>query len=241
VRIAALATDYDGTLACDGVVSPAAVDALRELRRSGRRLLLVTGRTVQSLLGVFPNVEEFDLIVAENGATIYNPVTKSEEILAEAPSELFLEALLERGVSPLEVGHVIVATRECEKQPVLETIHDLGLELQIIFNKDSLMVLPAGQNKATGLTAAAKQLDLSLHTIAGIGDAENDHSFLSACEFSAAVANALPALKQRVHFVTPEENGKGVTHLIHEILKDDLRATAPIADALSKCSDPSLP
>ena len=40
------------------------------------------------------------------------------------------------------------------KPLVLEAIRDLGLELQVIFNKGSVMVLPAGVNKATGLTAA---------------------------------------------------------------------------------------
>jgi len=40
----ALATDYDGTIAEDGVVAEATLEALRELKQSGRKLLLVTGR-----------------------------------------------------------------------------------------------------------------------------------------------------------------------------------------------------
>ena len=80
---------------------------------------------------------------------------------------------------------------------VLETIRDMGLELQVIFNKGAVMVLPSGVNKGTGLAAALEELELSAHNVVGVGDAENDHAFLKVCECSVAVANALPALKER--------------------------------------------
>ena len=73
-----------------------------------------------------------------------------------------------------------------------ETIRELGLELQVIFNKGAVMVLPAGVNKATGLAAALESLGLSPHNAVGVGDAENDHAFLALCECAVAVANALP-------------------------------------------------
>ena len=90
---------------------------------------------------------------------------------------------------------MIVATWEPHEKTVLETIRDCGLELQVIFNKGAVMVLPAGVNKATGLRAALAELNLSPHNAVGVGDAENDHAFLSICECSVAVANALPAVK----------------------------------------------
>src|SRR5579872_7270467 len=107
MRFAALATDYDGTLAHEGVVSDRALEALKQFRSSGRRVILVTGRTLESIASVFPNLDLFDRIVAENGSTIYNPSAKTERILAEAPSPSFLDALRRRGVSALELGHVI--------------------------------------------------------------------------------------------------------------------------------------
>ena len=61
----------------------------------------------------------------------------------------------------MSTGRVIVATWEPHETIVLETIRDLGLELQVIFNKGAVMVLPAGVNKATGLAAALEQLGLS--------------------------------------------------------------------------------
>jgi phosphoglycolate phosphatase (TIGR01487 family) len=223
MRLAALATDYDGTLAENEVVHPQTVEAMRRFRRTGRRLILVTGRTLAGLRQVFPDLNEFDRVVAENGATLYDPNASSEELLAEPLPPSFVEALRERRTNHLEVGRVIVATLESEKTKVLDTIQELGLELQIIFNKGSLMILPAGTNKATGLLAAAEALGLSMHNIAGIGDAENDHSFLADCEFSAAVANALPALKDRVDLVTKQSFGGGVVEFMEKIARDELK------------------
>ena len=237
MRFAALATDYDGTLAHQGLVGSAVLEALQQFRSSGRRLILVTGRTLESLTGAFPMLELFDRIVAENGSTIYNPGTKVERILAEAPPQPFFEALEQRGVAVLEVGHVIVAMAEAEKKSVLDAIRDTGLELQIIFNKGSLMVLPTGVNKATGLQAAAEELGLSLGSMVGIGDAENDHAFLAAVEFSAAVANALPALKQRVQLVTDGEDSAGVIELLQRLVNGDFDGR-PIRRTIRKDSRP---
>jgi hypothetical protein len=88
------------------------------------------------------------------------------------------------------------------------------------------MVLPSGVNKGTGLRAALEELGLSLHNVVGIGDAENDHGFLDLCECAVAVANALPAVRKRVTFVTAGENGRGVTELASRMLDDDLAGLA---------------
>lgn len=103
MRYYALATDYDGTLATEGRVDRAAL---------------------------------------------------------EAP-ERFAETLRARGVGPLSVGRVIVVTWTPHETTVLETIRELGLELQVIFNKGAVMVLPSGVNKATGRAAALEALGLS--------------------------------------------------------------------------------
>ena len=55
-----------------------------------------------------------------------------------------------------------------------------------------------------------------------VGDAENDHAFLDTSEFSVAVANALPALKEHADWVTCGANGAGVGELIEELVANDL-------------------
>lgn len=224
MRYFALATDYDGTLAEDGTVQPDTFKMLERFRNSGRQLILVTGRLLPDLKQVFPQYDVFQQIVAENGAVLYNTKTRVENLLCEAPPHEFAATLADKGVEPLEIGRVIVATLDTHKQTVLQTIEELGLELQIIFNKGAAMVLPSGVNKATGLKAALKRLGLSTHNTIGVGDAENDHAFLKICERSVAVANALPSLKAKSDLVTGSDAGQGVTELIERVLQDDLAA-----------------
>ncbi len=218
----ALATDYDGTLATDGRVDRKTFKALERLRASGRQLIMVTGRELDDLATVFNKFDLFDRIVAENGALLYTPRTHTERILGERPPDRFISLLREQGVHPLSVGRSIVATWRPHEVTVLECIRELGLELQVIFNKEAVMVLPSGVNKATGLRAALEELKLSAHNVVGVGDAENDHAFLSYCECAVAVDNALPMLKERADIVTSHHHGAGVSELIERLLATDL-------------------
>jgi hydroxymethylpyrimidine pyrophosphatase-like HAD family hydrolase len=225
MRYHLLATDYDGTLATDGRITPATHVALRALLASGRKLVLLTGRDLDELLAVHPDLEIFERVVAENGALLYRPSTKERRRLADPPPPAFMAALRRRGVTPLAAGEVIVATREPHEAAVLETIRDLGLELQVIFNKGAVMVLPAGVTKATGLKAALEELKISPHNVVGVGDAENDHSFLRLCERSAAVGGALPALRDTADLVLRGDAGAGVEELVTALIENDLATT----------------
>jgi hydroxymethylpyrimidine pyrophosphatase-like HAD family hydrolase len=197
------------------------------VRNSGRKLLLVSGRELEDLQRTFDHLDVFDLLVLENGALLYNPATRAEKVLAERPPAEFAAALAARGVAPVSLGRVIVATWEPHENTVLETIRDQGLELQVVFNKGAVMVLPSGVNKATGLTSALTELGLSPHNVVGIGDAENDHAFLNHCECAVAVSNALPVLKERADWVTRGDHGEGVIELIEELVENDLSTLEP--------------
>jgi hydroxymethylpyrimidine pyrophosphatase-like HAD family hydrolase len=228
MRYYVLACDFDNTLASHGRVEEEVIAALKRVRSSGRKLILVTGRELNDLMGLFPHLDLFDHVVAENGALSYRPATREEKVLGEPPNSEFIELLGERGVSPLGVGHVIVATGEPYEKIALEAIRELGLELQVIFNKGAVMILPSGLNKATGLIAALSELYLSPHNTVGIGDAENDHAFLSQCECAVAVANALPMLSERADFVTQGNNGTGVIELADKLVLSDLIELEPL-------------
>ncbi|HET8726010.1 MAG TPA: HAD-IIB family hydrolase [Alphaproteobacteria bacterium] len=226
----ALATDYDGTLAADGRVDEATLAALKRLRESGRRPILVTGRELGDLESVFPQLDLFDRIVAENGGLLYRPETREEVPLAERPPDRFAALLRDRGVAPLSVGRTIVATWEPHETTVLEAIRELGLELQIIFNKGAVMVLPPGVNKASGLMAALDELDLSPLNVVGVGDAENDHAFLHLCGCAVAVANALPMLKDEADLVTAGARSAGVAELIARLIGTDMADLDPCVE-----------
>jgi len=222
MRYIAFASDYDGTLAWGGRVSRGTIKALEDLKASGRKLLLVTGRHLADLQSVFSEIALFDRVVAENGALLFNPATQEQRTLAEGPRADFLQGLRDANVH-FDVGRVIISSWTPQQTTILEVIRRFALDYQVIFNKDAVMVLPSGINKATGLRAALKDLHLSVHNTVAIGDAENDHSFLSASECGVAVANALPSVKDRADIVTTGDHGQGVIELITHLLQDDLK------------------
>ena len=223
VRWAALACDYDGTLATGGRVRRATLKALGEVRDSRRKLLLVTGRELGELLEVFPLIALFDRVVAENGAVIYDPASGKRRLLAGRPSRKLVEALRARRLRPLSVGRAIVATARAQRRVVSQVIDELGLPLEVILNKRSVMVLPQGVNKASGLLGALREIGVTPKDTVGVGDAENDEDFLALCGYSAAVANALPRLKRKVDVVTSASYGAGVVELVKRLLNGSAR------------------
>jgi hydroxymethylpyrimidine pyrophosphatase-like HAD family hydrolase len=214
MRLRALATDYDGTLACRGAVDEATLRALDRHRDAGGLLVLVTGRELHDLERVCPHLDRFARIVAENGALVHDPSAGTTRLLAAPPPDSFIEELTARAV-PFVRGRVIVASRELHAPAVRAAIARLPLDVEL--NKGALMVLPRGVDKALGLRAAAEELGLALEEIAGIGDAENDRAFLEICGLSVAVADALPELRERVAMVTHGGCGRGVIELLDHL------------------------
>jgi hydroxymethylpyrimidine pyrophosphatase-like HAD family hydrolase len=224
-----VATDYDGTLAHHGRVDEPTIAALERLKASGRKLLMVTGRELPDLKRIFDRFDLFDAVIAENGSLLYFPETEEERLVAAAPPPELVAALRNRGVTPLSVGGGIIATWEPNETTVLECIRELGLEWQIIFNKGAVMALPPGVNKATGLAAALDALEVSPLNVLSIGDAENDHAFLTASGCAVAVANALDAVKETADLVTAADHGAGVIEMIDALLANERVFTAPAA------------
>jgi hydroxymethylpyrimidine pyrophosphatase-like HAD family hydrolase len=217
----ALATDYDGTLAYDGIVDESTIDALKRARDRGLRLVMVTGRELNDLFNTFAHSDLFDRIVAENGGVVYDPAAEDLDVLADSPPPVLLDALVHARV-PFSVGHSIVATVKPYEHQLLNAIRDLELEWHVIFNKGSVMALPSDITKASGLLPALKDLNVSCARTIGVGDAENDQAFLRACGVAVAVANALQSVKDAAHIVTNGARGAGVVELIDRVITGEL-------------------
>jgi hydroxymethylpyrimidine pyrophosphatase-like HAD family hydrolase len=218
VRYLALATDYDGTLATSGIVDQETVEALRRLAATGRKLILVTGRQLGDLHHAFPTARLFDAIVAENGALLYRPASGQTRVLAQPPPPRFVEELERRSIGPIWIGQVVVATLQPNETAVMEVAREFGLDLQVILNKGSVMILPNSVDKASGLRAALDDLALDAQNVIAIGDAENDQAFLAMCGRGVAVANALQGLKATADQVTIGDAGAGVREVIESLL-----------------------
>jgi hydroxymethylpyrimidine pyrophosphatase-like HAD family hydrolase len=196
--IRALATDYDETIAHNGYVSAKVHAALARFRQSGRKLILNTGRELQDLLSVCPDMNVFDLAILENGAVMYRPSTQEEVLLGDPPPEELVSALRRRGV-PILHGRVALESTVHYRRQIDDAILDSGIERSFAFNKSSIIILPPATDKATGLRAALAELEISIEDTAGIGDAENDHALLAACGLAVAVPHATDALKREAH------------------------------------------
>ncbi len=217
-QLQALVTDFDGTLACDGTVSTQTLVALQRLKAASFRLVLATGRRLDELIAIFPGIEVFDEVVAENGALRYQPATRTSQLLAPAANARILDVLRRRGVTPLLVGQVIIASLQEHETTIRRAIADSGLPLHVICNKDSVMILPAGVNKASGVEAALNALGLPYEQAVGVGDAENDIDFLAKCGLAVAVGNALPEVKDCAQITTRATYGAGVVELTESLI-----------------------
>jgi len=225
MRYRVLATDYDNTLATDGLVPADTRRALEKLRASGRDAVLVTGRELDDLLAIFPEATRvFSRIVAENGGVVYRPDTNERRLLAGPPPAAFVASMRERGVVHLGVSETLVATVRPYERIALDAIRDLGLDLHVVFNGDAVMIVAPGISEASGLVAALDELGLSSHNAVGVGDGENDHPLVDVCECGVAVANAVPSLREQADVVTDAVAGAGVIALIDELLANDLAA-----------------
>jgi len=222
----ALATDFDGTVASDGSVHDDTLGALHRGRDAGLKLVLVTGRELTDLSNTFAHLDVFDRIVAENGAVLFDPETDDVRLLAPAPPAELVAWLSERNV-PISIGHSIVASVFPHEEAIREAIRVLGLDWEITFNKESLMVLPPLVTKVTGLKPALEELGVSAQRTVGVGDAENDEDFLRACGLAVAVANALPSLKEQADLVMNGAEGEGVVELIDRLLTGELGRRDP--------------
>lgn len=202
-HIRAIATDFDETIAEIGFVPPKNLEAMERFRASGRLLILDTGRGLEDLVAVFPELDRFDWVVVENGAVLFHPETGTERLLADPIPQWFFEDLRRRGVAPLPKRQVILDTAAIHQQTIRDAMHAAHLDLDFVFNGQSVLVLPRGVDKGSGLAAALSGTGIALEQVAGIGDGQNDLGLLDACGIKVAVPNAIPALKRKAtHIMT---------------------------------------
>jgi hypothetical protein len=222
----ALACDYDGTLASEDRLGPDTLGALEATRRAGVRLILVTGRTFFELLRVCERVDVFDAVIAENGGVLYFPARGMMRSLGPMPPPRLLAALDEQGVSYL-AGRTIVGVHRGDEARVRDALTSVGARLETVYNRASLMLVPPGISKGTGVRQAIQALGLSFHDVLAIGDAENDLELFEACGWTACPGNAVPDLKDRADFVFPGDNGRSISQaIVGPILGDRLPLAA---------------
>jgi hydroxymethylpyrimidine pyrophosphatase-like HAD family hydrolase len=217
MHISIIATDFDGTISQDDQLAPEAGTVLRRWRETGRFTVLVSGRPFEFLQEIQEREQAFDLIVAENGAVLYNPHTDEMRLpFGEVPDDL-LVTLIELGI-PLWRGVAIAGTTLPYDDAVWVASRELGLAVHVETNRNEVIVMPPGVSKGAGLLNLLKSEGLSPRNMLAFGDAENDISLLQAAEIKVAVANAVEGLKAIADYVTPKAGPMGVTSFVERYL-----------------------
>lgn len=209
-RIRALCADYDRTLT-DASLEPVpeAMDALRAARAAGLKVIVVSGRDLDFLAREVSEVA--DAIVAENGCFL-----AYDGAIHRLAPDVDLHTALSEIVVPIERGHVL-ASAALEHEPILqEALERAGVQADLVRNRDRIMVLPRGVDKAMGALAALRALGIPPEEAAGAGDAENDLPLLASVGYGIAVANAVPELKDIADDVLTEYGGLGLARWIRE-------------------------
>lgn len=207
-----LACDYDRTLTnLDLELEQSTLDALREAREAGLKVLAVSGRDTAFLREHVGDA--VDLIVSENGAFLADPATGHEEpLFTDWPTVEELRAL---GV-PLDYASASASAHHHYEEALARAVKEAGITARLERNVDRIMLLPAGVEKAAGFEAALKRLGIPPERAAAIGDGENDLSLLGAAGYRIAVSNAVPDVKAIAHHVTTQSGGAGVREWLRE-------------------------
>ncbi len=219
MHISVIATDFDGTISEGDQLAPEAGRVLRRWRETGQFTVLVSGRPFEFLRDLQEREHAFDLIVAENGAVLYNPHSDEMRLpFGEVPDDL-VDALAQLDI-PLWRGIAIAGTTMPHDGAVWAASRELGLAVHVETNRNEVMVLPPGASKGAGLLNLLQREGLSPRNLLAIGDAENDHSLLQAAEVKVAVANAVEGLQALADHVTSEAGPAGVASFVHRYLLD---------------------
>lgn len=222
-----LACDFDGTGAHEGRLAPEVVSALGAAHAQGYVTLLVTGRVIEDLIATGMDFASFDAVVAENGAVVWRPTDGRTWLLAAPPPSTFLADLRARGV-PFRAGAIVVGTWDRHVTEVVELIRSHALASQVAFNREAMMVLPSGIDKAVGVRQALAELRRSEHNMIAFGDAENDRCLLEMAEIGVAARGAVPALAAIADARLSRPGGDGVARFVRQVL--ERRGTMPSPD-----------
>jgi hypothetical protein len=225
-RIRLVLSDYDRTFTDETLcVAPGLVDAIGRLRDKGVLFSVVSGRKYPFMLDFYRGMDGLvDSFVAENGCIGY--AQGCRQVICEAGHRDELLQALGREAIPYDAGDVVISVHRRYLAGVEQVLAGYPA-YHVIRNVDSLMLLPHGASKATGIRWLMDMYCVGTGEMACIGDAENDIDMRGLCVLMGAVANALPAVKQESDYICRNEFGAGLREFLEHI--ENLQAArAPV-------------
>lgn len=210
-------SDYDRTFTDETLcVVPGLVDVIRRLKEKGVLFSIVSGRKYSFMLNLYRDMGGLvDAFVAENGCVGYAHGQKHMISGVAGDREALLCQLTHHNI-PYDAGDVVVSVNHVYGTEV-DQIMQAFPGLHIVKNIDSLMLLPRGASKATGVKWLMGVYHLTPGNMACIGDAENDVDMRGFCKIMGAVSNALPIVKGESDYICRGSFGTGVREFLEYI------------------------
>jgi hydroxymethylpyrimidine pyrophosphatase-like HAD family hydrolase len=215
-RIRLVLSDYDRTFTDETLrVAPGLAETIGRLRDKGVLFSVVSGRKFSFMMDFYRSMNGLvDSFIAENGCIGY--ARGSRQVICETVHRDDLLQTLDRKAVPYDAGDVVISVHR-KYLPAVEQVLEGYPAYHVIKNVDSLMLLPHGASKATGIRWLMDMYCVDTNEMACIGDAENDIDMRALCSVMGAVANALPAVKKESDYVCRDSFGAGLREFLEHI------------------------
>jgi hydroxymethylpyrimidine pyrophosphatase-like HAD family hydrolase len=102
-----------------------------------------------------------------------------------------------------------------------------GEAVSLVFSISCLNVVPRGVDKGQGVSFLCECAGYALEEVLGVGDSDVDLPFLAEVGYSAAPANANPAVKALVDYVSPYPTSLGVRDILRHFGLGEAVTAAP--------------
>lgn len=196
--------DLDSTLAPIGKgMGDEELKIFKELEEMGVKIAVCSGKTCDYLCGFFRQVGlKEPILIGENGAVIRFGVELPPRLHYRVPfstdaaeSLKKIRKILEEKFphiwfQPNKIGVTPFPTTEEEFEKIaflLEEYKETLKDISVYRHIDSYDIVPAGIDKAVGLSFLLKRMGMSPENVIAVGDGVNDYSMFALAGFSVGV------------------------------------------------------
>jgi hypothetical protein len=222
MKIKAIAVDVDGTITdMQGKISIEAISALREVERSGIKVILATGNVLLIAKNLSKLIGTCGAVIAENGGVVYfddKEIVLASRKKADEAFDYLSKFLTLKKVSSDAIRMTEVAIEEVEdvnKIRALLQVQDWDLKVEN--TGFAIHITRPWIDKFEGLKIIARAYDIALGDIIAIGDSNNDAEMLKGCGIGIAVANATPDAKAAANYIMKRRFGDGVVEALKRL------------------------
>jgi hypothetical protein len=102
-------------------------------------------------------------------------------------------------------------------------IAQAGSPFEVTPNIRGVELRPPGIDKGTGTRWLAEELGIALPAFAGVGDADDDLTFLRLVGYPAAPANASASVRSTAQYVSSQPFGEGLLEILEHLVEVNRR------------------